>query len=299
MKDESIVAGNERLRIYKENVNTGEIHELWLGDYVITSKAELAERKKRMDEKTQMFTRSEARFVWAIYKLSARLFEELKESYVSMLFFLATFCGWNGHLTTGRKDIKKADLPGLLDMSRETVNRFWNAIVKAGIAREDDDGLLYLNEDYFRKGKLTSEMVGELSQQHTAISRLYVSSVRDLYKRATPRSRKTLAYLFLMMPYVNLDYNIVCYNPLEDDLEKIEPMNLNELSKTIGYGEENASRLLSNLLKLKFTVLEKEESAVHGVLSDVNGRREYKLFVSPDVYYAGRNWDEVKVLGKF
>ena len=252
-----------------------------------------------MDEKTQMFTRSEARFVWAIYKLSARLFEELKESYVSMLFFLATFCGWNGHLTTGRKDIKKADLPGLLDMSRETVNRFWNAIVKAGIAREDDDGLLYLNEDYFRKGKLTSEMVGELSQQHTAISRLYVSSVRDLYKRATPRSRKTLAYLFLMMPYVNLDYNIVCYNPLEDDLEKIEPMNLNELSKTIGYGEENASRLLSNLLKLKFTVLEKEESAVHGVLSDVNGRREYKLFVSPDVYYAGRNWDEVKVLGKF
>ena len=55
-----------------------------------------------------------------------------------------------------------------------------------------------------------------------------------------------------MMPYVNVQWNIVCHNPLEDHLEMIEPMTLGEFCDVIGYDRTHAQRLLDNYRKITF-----------------------------------------------
>lgn len=53
-------------------------------------------------------------------------------------------------------------------------------------------------------------------------------------------------------------------------------------------------------MKLKFTVGDKQEWAVgYAVTGRQPDRHCRELFINPSVYYAGRDWDAVKVLGKF
>ena len=76
--------------------------------------------------------------------------------------------------------------------------------------------------------------------------------MRALYEATPHRLHQYLGYIFLMMPYVNVQWNIVCHNPLEDHLEVIEPMTLGEFCDAIGYERDNAQRLLDNYRKITF-----------------------------------------------
>ena len=71
----------------------------------------------------------------------------------------------------------------------------------------------------------------------------------------TPQSKHTnLGYIFKLIPYVNCEYNIICHNPLEKDLDLIEPMTVGEFCEAIGYDKTNASRLIKIYNEIIFEV---------------------------------------------
>lgn len=287
------------LRILGVDGITGECVDV-TPDYYIVDRAAAEERKQRLDRLAQITARKDVAFIWAVYKSMNRLMEDLPSKYVAMLFFLATYHGYDGYLTTGKKPIYKCGLPKLLDVSRTTAYRFWKAIEAAGIGREETDGRLRLDEQYFRRGAVSKQEIAAITEAGRHMSRLYIDSVREIYRRASSKSKNGLGHLLQIMPFVNYEYNIVCHNPAERELELIRPMSLGEVCQAIGYDEENASRLLEELSKLKFKVLDKETVAVRCVpMDDIHDRRAYKLFINPNVYYSGKGWDQVKVLGKF
>lgn len=183
-------------------------------------------------------------------------------------------------------------------MSEREWYLFWNEMTKCDILREREDGIV-VNEKMFVKGSVSSKKISNFANQNKHITRLYTLAIRDLYKKATVRSHKTLSYLFQVIPFVNRQYNIVCHNPLEEDLEKIEPMTLGEFCDIIGYSKRNAARLCNTLFASTFMVDGEPKSAISCVANKSLDKKDFKMFINPMVYYAGTQWDKVKVLGKF
>lgn len=293
-----------RTRILQEDTRTGElVNELSLLDYEVVNKAEARKKKEEREQQTKQYfkRRSPMEFVWVLYKLSANLMEELSAKYVAMLFYLATYYSYDGGLSTGKKPIHKRQLPELLQVSEKTAYRFWNAVRCAGIGIEAEDGMLSLSEKFFRKGYLPPKKeLAMMADDDIYMARGYIKSIRHLYETAEKSTRNYLGYLFQLLPFVNREYNIVCHNPLETELEKIQPMNFGEVCAALGYDVGNSNRLLRELLKLKFTAYGKTWGGVRYVVTDsVSDRSTYKLFLNPRVLYAGSHTKEVEVLGQF
>ena len=139
-----------------------------------------------------------------------------------------------------------------------------------------------------------------MAEDDIYVARGYIKSIRYLYETAEPGARNYLGYLFQLLPFVNREYNIVCRNPLEEELDKIQPMNFGEVCAALGYNTENSSRLLRGLLSLKFTAYGKTQGCVRYVVTDsVSNRSTYKVFLNPNVLYSGSHTQEVEVLGRF
>ena len=293
-----------RTRIFQEDIRTGElVNELSLEENEVVNKAEARKKKEELEQRAKEYykRRSPMEFVWVLYELSTNLMEELSAKYVAMLFYLATYYQYGGGLSTGKKPIYKKQLPELLRVSEKTAYRFWTAILHAGIGIEAANGELSLDEKCFQKGALPAKKkLAAMAGEDIYMARGYIKSIRHLYETAEPGARNYLGYLFQLLPFVNREYNIVCHNPLEAELDKIQPMNFGEVCTALGYDAENSSRLLRELLKLKFTAYGKTQGCVRYVITDsVSNRSTYKLFLNPNVLYSGSHTQEVEVLGKF
>lgn len=291
-------------------------------NYVITDKSEVERRRKAAAKRCareaaieRQILRQEAAgqlsgtggtpsnsFVWVVYESSAILFDTMeKSSHVTMLIYLSTFCSYDGGVLWGGLPASRHDLPTILGVSEREAQRFWSAVSEIGACREEDR-VLRIDSRFFRRGKVRSSEIKAMAGRNTYLTRMYIDAVRSLYKSAKPRSLKTLAYIFQVMPFVNREYNVVCHNPLETVLDLVVPMTLGELCDTLGYYGANSARMIDGLLQAKFFLpgANKEEGAVRYVISDrLRDRRGYTLFINPKVYYAGSNWDEVKILGQF
>ena len=101
-----------------------------------------------------------------------------------------------------------------------------------------------------------------------------------------------------MLPYINLEFNVLCKNPLETDLERIEPLSLKEFCAEIGYDTSQINRLLNIYRKLTFDVKGKQENFCAFVFDGIN-RNKSKIFINPNVLYNGSNYRRVKILGMF
>ena len=122
-------------------------------------------------------------------------------------------------------------------------------------------------------------------------TRLYIKSIRSLYTQAKISEHKLLSYLFQAIPFVNVNYNILCFNPLENDLQKVKPMIMKDFCVIIGYSQDNDRRLKTKLKGLRLQQLP--------VFSFVDNADGLFCYINPNVYYAGNKWEEVKVLGRF
>lgn len=312
MKNTIELEGYERLRLFKEDVSTGETVELSLYDYaVVDIKKEAALRKSRkeyLDHKEAIAARGD-NFIWFNCKLSSNLFGGLSTSHVSMLFYLATYCGFEGYAKTGKHIVTKDELPELLKVSKDTARRFFNSVVSAGIIKESRGGKLYFNDDYFCKGKLSASELKAKEESGIAVKRLNVDNVRELYSQATAKSRSALAYIFLIAPFINLEHNVVCWNPRSTDLNEMTPMSLAEMCKAIGFDVTKASKLLSSLQDFKLTAMEydpeakchqkKAKHVIERVTVDVNGQEVTHIVINPNVYYSGTDYGKAEVLANF
>jgi len=237
-------------------------------------------------------------FIWNIYNLTQQTELPLKASNITRIMFLSTYINYNGTLMfTQRESMNKKDMQKILKLSNGEFCYFYNEMIKNKIFIIKDDKY-YLNYNLFKKGSISKSKIMNLIQQDKYITRLYVDGVRTLYNKSTSRSHKTLSYLFQIMPYVNRQYNIVCKNPLEDNLDDIQCMSLGEFCDVINYNKHNVRQLRRMLFDPKFEFKNKITSAIRLVSDDSNTLHD-KIFINPCIYYAGDKWEEVEVLGKF
>lgn len=223
---------------------------------------------------------------------SVERFNELSPETVTRLMYLSTFIRYNSNrlMLTERKAIRRKDLINVLGISESSVRRFWNE-VSPDYLKEDSSGLIVINADIFRRGKLTKHI-------NNPYMKMYINGVRKLYQAANSKYHKQLGYLFKLLPFINVEYNILCANPLEKNIDMVEPITISYFCELTGYDLSHINRLINIYNKVRFDVAGRQERFCSFVYDGID-RSKAKIIINPNILYSGSDYNAVKVLGAF
>lgn len=243
------------------------------------------------DEGKQYYVKGErtelGSFIWLLYNVNKALEFGLSPASLTRIIFLATYMNYENYLVYDNQvKVKATRLYSLLNISRRVTISFLKEAEEKGIITvEPETKFVKMNSDMFAKGSLADITVSKNAM------RLYIMGIRHLYNKSDPDEHKTLSYVFQAIPYVNLNYNILCRNPYETNSHNVEIIMLNEYCSLIDYDPRHAVRLKTYLKNIKV--------ADEGVFGFVDTRDGYYMIVNPRIYYAGNQYDQVQILGKF
>lgn len=220
-------------------------------------------------------------------------FSGINAATAARLVYLSTFLkyGTDCLYLTKRTQMKKEHLPKVMGMSATTAFRFMKEACPQYI-QEDEAGNLHLSAQIFRCGEMGK------NNKHMAYQKIYIDMVRNLYGRTRLSNHKELGYIFAMLSYVNIEYNVLCKNPYEKDIEQIELMSVREFCEAIGHSYSTVSRLRETYSKIRFPVDGTDEQFCKFV-SDGNNLDDAWIFVNPRIIYSGTSPEQVKIMGKF
>jgi hypothetical protein len=88
----------------------------------------------------------------------------------------------------------------------------------------------------------------------------------------------------LVIPYVNQTFNVICKNPKEESFQEMECLDWNDVGDIL---QINAIRNLKMKFK-RFTV------GGQYVFVDASTDSKSFIFVNPQIYYTGKNWEQVE-----
>lgn len=209
------------------------------------------------------------------------------------LIYLSSFLryGTDCLYITQRTPMKLSDLQKVMGLSNATIRRFLEEVCPSYLSA-DESGNLHINTSVFRRGALPKK------DRLGAYQKVYIEAVRNLY-RATPISKhKQLGYIFLMLPYINIQYNMLCKNPYETDIACVEPLTVREFCNLIGHSYSTVARLREAYSRIRFMVNGQQELFC-AFVSDGSSLDDARIFVNPHVFYSGTDPERVEVLGHF
>lgn len=221
-------------------------------------------------------------FVFALFNgcmTMTERFPSLSRSDLARLMFLGTYTNYDGRLQydNGRPINRKA-LESLLNMSRARFSEFYGKLLADGIINDENEhGDIYVNPSIFYRGSLDDAEYKLDEYRHT---RLFRRTVRNLYERYNGRSIKQLAIVFAVLPFINFSFNVVCFNPEEQNEDRVSPMDLDRLAALLNYKDTQKLRTALGSLKL-------DGKPVFLLVPDVNDKRKRRIIVNPRVVFAG------------
>ena len=285
-------------KILQFNPETGEVKEriMYSEKEIRDEYQKEQERRKRCKEHYdkvaekiayhQYINNLKGDFVMLLYNVNEALDYGISQANLTRLIYLSTYTSYNNNrLELPNGDIiTKSSMEDIMGLPRRTFEEFYNELISKNILLKQENSY-YLNTDFFVKGKLNKQQLNQNRIQ------LYIKGIRTLYRKSSSREHKQLAYLFQAIPYVNINSNTICHNPLEQNFKAIKPMTVEQYCMKVGYNVLNARRFKSNILHFRL-----KEKPVFNFVKNCDG--EF-IFINPYVYYGGNAWDKVAVLGGF
>ena len=227
------------------------------------------------------------KFISLAYTPGEPLFDDLNDPNIARLAFLATYINGDGFLSDSKgHPLCRKDLAPLLKIEAKGVRRLLFAAKKAGYIYEKDN-LIYFNRSVFFRG------VNENSDRN--YMKLYLMGIRSLYNKYS----KTLALAIRMIPYMNIEYNILCSNPTERNIKKIKGLKFIDLAKLFNVSIHNTTRLRDQIIGKDIILSGGSEKAFNLLRCKKLSQSAKALFINPCVYYAGTHWKDVEILGCF
>ncbi len=245
------------------------------------------ERWKERRENAEIVSKELGKFAFVS---ANQQFEGLSPETTARLIYLSTFLKYNsdGLFRSQRTALTRAHLPELTGLSARTVSRFLDEVCPRYMY-EDEDGALHMNPGIFRYGALSK------SAELGSFQKIYMNAVRSLYRRTSTSNHRQLGYIFQMLPYINIEHNIICKNIFEKDLENIEFLTLPEFCKAVGYDYSTMARLKKIYGNIRVEV----NGELEPFCAFVTAGGITKIFVNPHVIYSGSNYERVRILGCF
>ena len=260
------------------------------GSGIITPEAREAERERREQQREYFLEKQIPKILGKFYCLALNnRFENLSPSAVARLVYLGTFIkyGTDRLYLTKRTPLTKKLLPEVMGVSEDTVCRFLDEVRE--YVFEDEEHNLHIQNPIFIRGKLPSENGG--------YQKIYIDAVRKLYAEAHVKNHKQLGYIFLMLPFISVEYNILCRHPFAKDIEDIQPLTLKEFCEAVGlsYNRTTISRLKKVYSGIQFVVNGSPELFC-AFVTDGKKHDGDKIIINPRILYSGRNPEQVRNL---
>lgn len=270
---------------------TGELIGGFKNGAIITEQEEIERRKREKERRLEREAKRRTTKEKFFFIRSDTEFEFLSAATLTRLIFLGTYCNYDGVLMLSeRQPMLYSDLSKILNLGKTATNNFWNEASPQYITA-DTNGYLHLDDIFFHRGRMKRKQCNPYQQ-------FYHKGVRKLYNVVNSRKHKQLGYIFLMLPFINREYNLLCHNPYETDIDKVELMSIADFCNRIGYDVTHIDRLLK---------------IYDGILFDVDGRKERfctitynginkcnaKICVNPNIFYIGHDYKAVEILGVF
>lgn len=280
----------QQWKIVRLNQTTGEIQDVssgrWIPDRVLTP----ANHQYRDTGKVReaLYKNLGAFFLYIFQRTGG--FTEMKPKTAARLMYLATYLSYDGVLrNTQRTPMTKKDMMEALGLKRKTFDRFFAEAIDANLLFKTCHGYT-MSAECFVRGKVARE-------SGTRFTKVFIKSMRDLYEVTPVQLHQYLGYIFLMMPYVNVQWNVVCHNPLQERLEDVQPMTLGEFCDTIGYDRNNAKRLLDSYRHITFNWRGQQQYFCTFFYED--DIRDMRIVCNPNIFYIGKQIEKVESYGAF
>lgn len=197
---------------------------------------------------------------------------KIEGQFLFRFIYLCSFMNYDGYLSDGRRLLREIDLRDMLLLGKSEYYKTKDYLLEKDLISINAEGLISVNSKYCKKGKINKTKVVE-------VIRMFNNGIQELYQKALPREHKKLAILLDILPYINYKYNIICYNPTEENIELIKPIKMPDLCEMLGYDRSNSSRIKKQLFSLRVS-----GEKVIGLWQVENVDA---LLVNPRVYYKG------------
>lgn len=174
---------------------------------------------------------------------------------LNKLIYLSTFIGSDNSICYdgGWADYKRTETPMTLEDIKKTMRisepswrSFWKECVDKGLILQDD-GVYKLSIDMFRFCNNK-----KVDKKKVAMIKMFRQAVRYMYENTDEHSKRVLGYLYRLIPFINLKYNVLCTNPFEQDKTKIIPLKASDICEKFGISAKNQTRFIQQLKKLTF-----------------------------------------------
>lgn len=268
----------EKVAFTSYSLETGEVFE----ERILKSNEQLkvirnltSEQRKYLKNKQDMeaMTRSQHGFVWVFYFNNKLLFnsDTLSKANVARLMMLATYMNYDNYLVlddvVSEKIIKfkdtpdymsKKDIQRVLNLTNGTFKQFYKEVTKTEILIEKD-GRYYLSNCHFYKGEINSKRADIIGKY----TRMYVNTVRQIYKSMKTSKHALLSYVFQLIPCVHFSTNFLCKD-MVSPYKSIDYMNIEDICNFLGLSTDK-----KNMAKFK-----KELMSIH---VECNGRMAHLI----------------------
>lgn len=278
-------------------LSTGELTEalpcyLPVGTICYTPESQEAYRKRKEREEKRFLKRGASdELGYFFFVLASEQFSDLSPEMVTRLIFLNTFAGYDNRLMlTERTPMRRKNLESVMDVSKSTVKRFWKKVCPNYI-KEDKNGLMITNNLIFKKNKLQRK-------EYIPYQKFYIESVRKLYSTTDTSNHKHLGYIFKLLPFINIEYNLICRNPLETDIDQIELISIADFCNMIGFNIVHLNRLLRIYNNIRFDVNGRAERFCTIIYDGIH-KNNAKICINPRILFSGSDYRKVEVLGAF
>lgn len=179
-----------------------------------------------------------------------KLFDGLiSDTHIARVIYLATFVEYDTNKLVfyengqRNKSFTEKDIKELLGIKKvQTYNDFKKEVLDSGIMTITNNGI-YMSKKYFNKGK---------DKSSSYFMKMYIDTIRQLYKQTDTRQHKTLGYLFRLIPFIDYEFNIITRYPhTEQALEHL--MVKKDIADLLNVDLNTYKKIEQQLLKLVIT----------------------------------------------
>ena len=256
--------------------DTGEIQEDVVK--VVTQKQdEHIKRIFQMSEENKLFNEKYGGFIFKEdSKKVSKLENQMSSSDIVKNIYLATYLDYDGYLKfeSGKK-INKSELKSVLAVQDRIFYQWFNSMVKLKVISEESDGIK-MNSNYCLKGTIN---------KRRDYNRIFINGVRYIYQNNIGKNQTTVGHIFRLLPYINSYYNILCWNPMEEDEDKLEPITLGDIMRELGIDDSNKKKFITSVSKIRLD----NNQPIMIFMTDDDTTKHTVMRINPSITYSGKN----------
>ena len=212
----------------------------------------------------------------------------IPKQYLFRFIYLCTYIRYNDNKLYKCNNNKYSllgenDLEYILKLSKTECFRTKKALIENNLIHISKDNTIIINNTISRQGTIKS------NKSNVNYIRIFKDAIINIYNNSLPREHKNLSILILLLPYVNYNLNVLCFNTEESNAELIQPLSIIDIQKLI-YNKTNSKKYELNKQLLSMKVNDE-----FCFLKMVKSNKEFYV-INPRIYYKGNNDNEIDFL---